>query len=253
MLAGLLGLQAASADEKRPEFPDPDRDPKHRDTHFWRAVDGFLTALEKKEPEKFFKKAWALADKANKARFGNKVPNDPKLAFGARQITQRQRDSAEKAWKLIENTVDLDATFKGYREDKFSELGFTVEGLRGAMWMSKAFVLSVDAKIALGLKPENRGKYSYSAFRKDMIEEFGFGNDQTGETPVHQVARAGTRSRLKKALDAKLGEKKAADVLKVFNVYFVEVAGAAIFAHAEASMELASSRAESGARKAEGP
>ena len=98
LLAALFGLPAASANEKKPGLPDPDRDPKHKETHFWRAVDGFLTALAKKEPEKFFEEAWALSEKANRVRFGGKVPDDPKLSFGARQVNQRQRDGAKKAW-----------------------------------------------------------------------------------------------------------------------------------------------------------
>ena len=84
------------------------------------------------------------------------------------------------------------------------------------MRMSKKFVLEVDAKIAHGV--EERGEYSYHAFRHDMIKRFGFGIDQTAKTPVYQVARAGTRSRLKNTLDAKIGEKKSTDLRKVFNI-----------------------------------
>ena len=143
------------------------------------------------------------------------------------------------AWNILQKTVDLDAPFEGHRDGKYSELGFTIEGLRGAMRMSKGFIFTTEGKIALGLKEESRGNYSYVAFKHDMIEEFGFGQDQHRNTPIHQVSRAGARSRLNEALTAKHGEEKAAEIQKVFNIYFVEVVGAAIFAHAEASMQLA--------------
>ena len=134
-----------------------------------------------------------MAERANKQRYGDEVPEDSKLAFGAGQVSQDQKDRAARMWEMLEQTVDLDATFEGYRENKFSELGFTVEGLRGSMRMSKKFILTVEGKIALGLEPENRGRYSYMAFRKDLVDEFGFGTDQERNTPVHQVARAGAR------------------------------------------------------------
>ena len=240
LLVLLVPIQISGGAEKS-QSADYERDARHEATHFWRAVDGFLTALEKKEPGKFFEEAWALADKANSARFGKKAPQDPELAFGARQVSQNQRDRAAKMWGMLEKTVDLDATFEGYRDNKYSELGFTVEGLRGAMRMSKGFVLATEGKIALGLKDEKRGRYSYLNFRQDMINEFGFGEDQHPKTPVHHVARAGTRSRLTKALDAKLGEEKSEKFKRLLDRFFVEVAGAAIFAHAEASMQLAKS------------
>jgi len=225
------------------ESPDSDKDPIHKETHFWHALDGFLTALEKKKPQEFFDEAWALAEKANKQRYGDDLPKDPSKAFGSREVSQKQKSSSAKMWQMLDKTVDLDRTFEGYREDKFSQLGFTIEGLRGMMNMSKGFILTTENRIAFGLKDVNRGKYSYLAFKHDMIEEFGFGEDQHPKTPIHQISRAGTRTRLKKELVANMGEDKAEKFETAIGLLFVDVAGAAIFAHAEASMELANAHA----------
>ena len=220
--------------------PDITGNEHYVDTHLHKALQGFLTALEEKQPERFFEEAWALSEQANQIRFGKGAEIPAGEAFGVPELTQQQRDTAPKVWAMLKEHVDLDASFNA----KDTALSFTVKIWRGAIRMSPRFILETEEKILNGV--EKKRVYGYLAFRHDMVKEFGFWNDETLQTPTRQLARAGTRTDVTKALTKSLGSEKGQKFKQVLDKYLLEVIGAAVFAHAEASALLASAKIAEG-------
>ena len=214
------------------KLPDTSRNSHYVDTHLHRALQGFLTALEEKQPGRFFDEAWALSGRANAMSFGEGVDPPIGKAFGAPEVTKEQREAAPKVWVMLQKYVDLDARFSA-RE---TQLERTVDIWRSAIRISPRFILETEAKIVRGVS--ERGYYRYLGFRHDMVSEFGFGKDQDSNTPFRQLARAGTRTRITKMLVANLGTAKGSKFKQVLDKYFLEIVGAAVFAHAEASIQL---------------